>query len=386
MIHSLVIANDAESADLIGRLARASGQVAVDRVFCPAPRHYELAHVLNTLAPDVVLLDTSRRGEAACLYEQFQEKTPSLPVVGFCVSDSQAQAPTVFSLSMPLSPRALMDTVRAAIRATRKEGHRNVIAILPSKAGSGASTITMNVAAQIAGYHRKSVIALDADSRSGTIADCLGMRPQVSIEETLGLADVAQTLIWPRHVMQNAAIHFLLTNRDAKAARPEWHQYHHLLAFLSRKYDLTLVDLPERIDDANAQILQSAARVYVATTPEFLSLTLARQRIAEIEAAHVDRSRIRILINRWHSKDLKPKDVATLLGCPVEGVFPNDYPAVRAAIEKRAFVASRTRLGAAYRAFAGFLIGGDEWALDLEKFGSFLGSVRFSIPLRSSTA
>jgi MinD-like ATPase involved in chromosome partitioning or flagellar assembly len=390
MIHALLITNEAESADLIGRLARHSEQVTVDRLFCPAPKHPELALVLNTLALDVVLLDVTRHDEAVLLHDQIKQRNPQLPVVGFSLSEPRMAAfgPAAFSLSLPLSPRALMETVRKAIRASRPHAYNNVFAILPAKAGAGASTIAMNVAAQLASSYRQSIAVVDGDLRSGMLGDCLGIRPQQSIAETLGLADLANTLIWPRHVAPKAGVDFLLTNREPQAARPAWHTYHHLLAFISRRYDRVLVDLPEMVDDANAEVLESAARVYIATTPEFLSLTLARQRIVEMEAAHVDRSRIRILLNRWHARDLKPKDVTDLLGCPVEAVFPNDYSAVRAAIDQRTFVESKTRLSSAYRAFAGFLAGSDQPPLDLEKFSSFLGSLRMSIAsgLRSSTA
>src|SRR5262249_40677240 len=150
--------------------------------------------------------------------------------------------------------------------------------------------------------------------------------PQQPIEETLQLADSAGTLIWARHIAQKSGIDFLVTNRDRAVPPAEWHNYHHLLAFLNRRYDVVLANLPENSGDANLEILSAAARIYIAATPEFLSLTLARQRIRELADAQIDPSRVRIVINRWHGHDLKPKEISGLLGCPVEGAFPNDYP------------------------------------------------------------
>ncbi|MBZ5602099.1 MAG: P-loop NTPase [Acidobacteriia bacterium] len=376
MIHALVVANDGESAELISKLARLSEQVVIERLFCPEPRHPELSHVLNTLPLDVVLLDLSHPGEASLLLDQIREKNPALPVAGFCFSGDEPAPLTPFLLPMPLSPRGFIDTIRGAIHASRKAPYPNVFAILPAKAGAGASTIAVNAAAQVAASCGKKVAVADADLRSGIMAESLGLRAQEPIEETLPLADAAHSLIWPRHVAQKSGVDFLLTSRGK--AQIQWHDYHHLIKFLSRRYDSVVIDLPEALDDANLESVRAASCVYIATTPEFLSLTLARQRIVEMETANVDRSRIRILVNRWHARDLKPADVATLLGCPVEAVFPNDYPAVHAAIEARSLVDARTRLGAAYRSFAVQLAGGEPARVDAAK-GSLLGALRWSM-------
>jgi len=235
----------------------------------------------------------------------------------------------------------------------------------------------MNLARQLALF-RKSVAVLECDLRSGTMAESLGLVPQSPVAETLALADMVMTLIWPRHVRRKDDVDFLLSNRDIAKAAPGWHDYHHLLSFLSARYDHVLVDLPELIDDATAYILNAASRVCIATTPEVLSVILAQQRIREIEAARVDSGKIRILVNRWQSGDLKPEAISEALGRPVEGVFPNDYRAVTSAIGNHTFVSSSTRLAQAYRSFAGSLAGSAQAPSRSSLVGSLLSSVRFS--------
>jgi Flp pilus assembly CpaE family ATPase len=375
MLHSLLISNDSNATSLLSEIIRRSGQIFLDRFFCPSPTHYALSTTLNTLALDVVFLDVSSPDKAFTVYEQIKQNNPALPVIGFSATMPAyvaAGGPTGFSLSLPFSVEDAMSTVREAILANRPSAPENIVAILPAKAGSGASTITMNLAKQLATSFRKSVVVADCDLRSGTMAESLGLIPQASLAETLALADVAATLIWPQHVKRKDEVEFLLPNRAFAKAAPGWHAYHHLLPFLSARYDHVLIDLPELIDDANSYVLQSASRVYLATAPEVLALTLAKQRIREMEAARIDPAKIRILVNRRQSGDLKPREISEALGCPVEAVFPNDSKAVAAALENRTFVSTHSRLAKACRSLADVLPGSAEPTSTLNLVGSLL--------------
>lgn len=375
MLHSLLISDDLNATDLLSGIIRSSGQIVLDRFFCPSPAHYALTTTLNTLPLDVVFLDVSYPDRAFLCYEHIKQTNPALPVIGFSTTAPELiyrGGPTGFSLSLPFSIEDMNSTVREAISAGRSGGLENVVAILPSKAGSGASTIAMNVARQLASSFHKSVAVMDCDLRSGTIAESLGLAPQLSLIETLNLADMAMSLIWPRHVRRRDNIDFLLSNRAISKAAPDWHAYHHLLPFLSARYDHVLIDLPELIDDAIAFVLKTASRVCIATTPDVLAVTLAQQRISEIEAARVDPGKIQILVNGWQSGDLQPKAIAKALGYPVEAVFPKDSRAVSAAVENQTFVSSGSRLAQAYRTFAGSLTGNKDAAARAKLVGSML--------------
>jgi Flp pilus assembly CpaE family ATPase len=213
------------------------------------------------------------------------------------------------------------------------------------------------VAAQLAQFRDQRVLVADCDLRSGTIAECLDLRPEQSIGKTLSDADVAETLIWPQHVRRKAGIDFLLTTRERTGFEPEWHSYFHLLSFVARRYEHVLIDLPEVVNDATAEIVQSAETVYVVTTPEMLSLQLARQRIDELLDVQVERPRIKIVVNRWHKDDLKPREIAEILDCPVAFALPNDYREVSNAVAARAFVEPNNKLGRAYRSWAAAAVG-----------------------------
>jgi Mrp family chromosome partitioning ATPase len=386
MLHSLLISDDVNATELLSRIIRSSGQITLDRFFCPSPAHYPLSTTLNTLALDVIFLDVTFPDRAFASYEQVRQSNPSVPVIGFSATEPTFTAsggPTGFSLSLPYSVEGLITTVRDAISASRPADLENVVAILPAKAGSGASTIAMNLARQLASSFSKSVVVMDCDLRSGTMAESLGLVPQLSLAETLTLADMAMTLIWPRHVRRKENVEFLLSNRAITKTAPAWHAYHHLLPFLSAKYEHVLIDLPELIDDATAYILKTASRVYIATTPDVLAVTLAQQRIREIEVARVDPAKVRILVNGWQSGDLESSAISDALGRAVEAVFPKDARAVNAAVANHTFVSSTSRLARTYRSFAGSLTGTAKASARSNVVGSVLNSLLSRKPINA---
>ena len=380
MLHGLLITDDREAAELLGSLARSSGQITLDRVFCPSPTHYQLAVALNSLTSDVVFLDISDLEKARSTYEQIREKGCKMAIIGFSTAANCSERPhgiTPFTLGLPLSIPDLLKTVRSAIHAIRPKHRKAVFAVLPAKAGGGATTIVVNTAAYLARLARQKVLVAECDLRSGTIADRLNLKPQQSIAQTLGCADAASSLIWPRHICRKGDIDFLLTTRDRNESRPEWHSYYHLLSFVAPRYDRVLLDLPELINDATAEAVQTAAKIYLVTTQEFLSLRLAVERIEELQAAGIDSSRIRILVNRFQSGQIPPDQISKILGCEVECVFPEDYRAVNDAIITNSFVDPRSRLGRTYQSFAGFLAGNEnQQPPRLEKKRSFFEAFR----------
>jgi hypothetical protein len=100
-----------------------------------------------------------------------------------------------------------------------------------------------------------------------------------------------------------------------------------------------------------------------------------------MEAAQVDRSPVRVLLNRWEAGGMGPADVATAIGCEVAAVFPNDYRAVNAAILNKSFVDPGSRLGKAYRSFAARLVEDPETSSASSKLSLFLKP--FRLPLAS---
>jgi cellulose biosynthesis protein BcsQ len=413
MLHALLISTDSAAADLLSRVLRQTGQITLDQVYSSAPTHYQLSRTLNTLPLDVAFVDMRNRGHAELVRAEIAKRANGTAIVGFSPeSDDFFPGLAPYTLALPFSLANVQDTVQRAIRSCHQRPLNNIFALVSTKGGGGATSITLNVAAHLSTSFKKTVLVAEADLRFGTISDWINARPAESIAQTLASSDSCMSMIWPRHVCRKFGVDWMLTARDRSLPQPRWFDYHHLLRFVSQRYEHTLVDLPHLLDAASAEIVQLAQTVFVVTTAEVLSLRLARQRISELESIGVPKSRIRLLVNRLESRDLQPDDIERTIDCEVGGVFPNDYPAVSEAILEGEFLRANTRLGRSYRAFAEALAagafggaqvitgaraaaagagaGGTRPALHLEStrslFGAFMGSRRATAVMSSLLA
>jgi Mrp family chromosome partitioning ATPase len=364
MLHAVIVAVAKESAEIIARMAQQSGHITVDYVFCPAESAHHLVRSMNGLSPELVLVEMgSARNASFC--QLIREKAPDAVMVGFSTVEPTMLDPLwPYAPShdqpvepWPLTPDDLLRVTRTAMELHFPGPIENVIAILPAKAGCGASTTVLNIAGELSGSFQRKALVIEADLRSGVLSEALNITPECSLARTLGNSDMLPTLMWPQHVSEVHGIHIMPSRRESVKPLPEWYQYRRLLRFAAPRYDLTIVDLPEIINDATIEVVRLARVVYVVTTPELPSLQLARSRIAELDEVLDDPDRVRIILNRWHRSDVHPRDVGTALHRSVEAVLPNDYLSVKKAILENSCVDGNTGLGRAYHALAGFLIG-----------------------------
>ncbi len=388
MLHAFLSTVNKDSADVLQRMIRGNRPFRSGEGVSPYPSPYEASRALSTLRLDVAFLDVTYSGPACVLVEQIGSIDASLPVIGFSTQASHPVPPSDLAgfMGLPFSAHNLIKTTREAIRGRGHSNYSNVTAILPAKAGGGATTIATNAAAYLARAFGKKVLVVECDLQSGTIGERIGSRPLRSISETMESADVASTLIWPQHVFRKDDVDFLLTNRGTPIRPPAWHDYSHLLNFVASRYDNVILDLPDVVNDAMAEALHAASSIYIMTTPELLSLSLVPQRLAEMEAAGIARSRVRILVNRWQSGDIAKADVAEMLGCEVANTFPHDQRAVKNAILNQSFVDPNTRLGKAYRSFAAALANDPEAPQTSLNLGSLLKPFRFTRPAMAGNA
>ena len=115
-----------------------------------------------------------------------------------------------------------------------------------------------------------------------------------------------------------------------------------------RAYAHVLVDLPPGTYSSCRDVLDLADAVYVVSTPEMVSLHLARRRVNELVSRGISESKLRLVISRADSaRAVNAVDIAGVVGIPIYWSIPNNYAALNGAL-----VADGSRLGRAYAALA----------------------------------
>jgi pilus assembly protein CpaE len=392
MFSAILLVHDESVGLAIEDLALESNQVTFAKTLSRFPQAFELNQILNMHAPDLAFLDLSDWDSALAAAEDIRSLAPHIAIVGFgagWAAQKEAQCGNAGVTEILVSPATLkkfQDCVDRAIHKMRDAAQENLLAFLPAKAGSGCTTIALNLAGYLADTSAKDslgkkVLLVEGDLHSGVIAALLGKTHPFSVLDALEAAGQLDYSEWSKYVVTLRGLDVLLSGRPRKTSLPLWSNYHQMLDFAASRYDHILVDLPEVVNDATVEIVRRAKRVFVVCTPEIPSLTLAPQRCHELRTRGIPAEKIRVLLNRWHKGETTAEEVEGLLQYPVSAAFENDYESVTRATRANAFVDPVTKLGRSFAAFARTLAGAPDQTRGFSLgFLKGLGAKRASLP------
>lgn len=360
MFNAVVILGNTESAPLIRSMLAATGQVTVMRELPAPPGGYELARLIHSLLPDLVFVDLTGGQTALECMARVKELSPETPVIGIgCNAEARLLARHLGAAGLAApdcSPEELRVTIREAMEAHHGGLEQSLHSFLPSKAGSGCSTVVLHTALAAARLGKR-VLVIDADLRSSVMGLMLGVTPTGGIQSVLASAANLDSFILRRNLASKHGVDFLLSTRALDAEPPEWVHYFQLLNFVRGEYDLILADLPELINPATVELVRRSKQVFPVCTAELPSLKLAMQRLEELGRLGVEAERIGMVVNRAAKETPKAGEIEQALGRRVAFVFPNDYRSVSESILEAAPLAQETPLARAFTEFAASLAG-----------------------------
>jgi pilus assembly protein CpaE len=361
MFSALLFAHDSVAGQSIEQLAASSGLVAIQKTLNTFPHNYEFSVLLNTYDPDLIFLDLSDWEVASAAAMTIHSLYPNVAIVGFGGGWSDQMVSMCGKvgvsevLTSPVTVKELQSSVARAIHKLRSGVQENLVAFLPAKAGSGCTTVALNIAGRLAGPLGQKVLLMEGDLNSGILSILVNVKSPQSILDALENSSNLDYTRWSECVSRAHDIDLLLSARSKPL--PSWGNYHHLLEYVRPRYDTIIVDLPELVNDATEEIIFRAKFVFIVCTPELPSLRLAQRRCRELESRGVPVSRVGIIVNRWHETDITEADIEAILGHGVAAVFPNDYVSVQQATSRSGLVSDETVLGQTFLSLARILAG-----------------------------
>jgi MinD-like ATPase involved in chromosome partitioning or flagellar assembly len=360
MFNTIAIHAASSRAHRLRYLMAATNWLEISRDLTNFPNEHELTRVCGGISPEVVIIDMEVP-ETIDLAAVVREVLPSAAIVGYGPGAEAAMIATKVGFDITIPVDSSVDDLRYALQEAlrKRQGglEKSLLCFLPAKAGSGCSTIVLNTAAALARDQGKRVLVLDTDLRSGILSVMLAVKPKSSIQNLLAVVEGLDQRRFKDFVVSSQGVDYLVSNRILDIPPPEWMDYFHLLSITIKQYDVIMVDMPELINPATVELARRAREVYVVTTPEIPSLTLAKQRFEELGRLSIPKTRMGLLVNRLHRSDPSPDQIAEMAGHAVSKTFPNDYVGLRSAIIAGRPVTENSRLGTAYADFAAELIG-----------------------------
>ena len=359
MLTAMIFAANGEPFSRIQRRCIDAGGFNLFRTPDYRPSAPDMVRIINSFNPELVFFEVYDREDAIKVESTIHISCPNVALLGFADNwdaDRTLKANGGYLRVIPsaLAPADFVRQVEAAIDAVRVPCPDNAIVFLPAKAGSGASTVALNVTGALAHKCGKSAILIEADVHSGPAAMYLNLNPKRTVVDALQESHRLEAC-WDELVMPVQNFTILPAFRKQNDVP---HQNQRSDARL--RYEHVVFDLPEVVNDATEVIVSNARTVYVVCTPEVPSLMLARKRCAGLIDRGVPEDRLKIVLNR-HSKDgPEPSSIGQILGYPVTQLIPNDYKSLWEANLKRCLVPDKSAAGRAYESFAWSLSGRPE--------------------------
>jgi MinD-like ATPase involved in chromosome partitioning or flagellar assembly len=363
MLNALIVSPDAATAASLERIAAEAGFIRVKKSLVRTLQPYESVRMSNADDIDILFLDFVDPDHMPFNEEAAESLNRWTAVIGFSSARPDLHhnpLPGLVQgwLSLPLTESGFLRQVIDVTNIIRERTEEQLFAVLPAKAGSGASTVALHLARLLGERLAKDVLLVDGDLRSGVLATLLNQKPESGLREALRAAADLTPALWNSLILRLPRVHLLASPpaRDERPFLPHWTDYYKLIMYIRQAYSSVIIDLPELVNEATAEVVRCAEQVLVVTSAEIASLTLAGQRCAELDRAGVRPNRIGIVLNRWHRGDMSIEDIENMLERRVAASIPNNYRQVQAAAVEGGFVRADSELGRAYDNLAGVLL------------------------------
>ncbi|MEZ8193458.1 MULTISPECIES: AAA family ATPase [Vibrio] len=215
-----------------------------------------------------------------------------------------------------------------------------------TKGGSGASTLALNTAMEIASYHKDEVLLLDLDMQFGVISDYLNVAPSYSISDAItNVADLDESSLSSMVTKHPSGLHMLSfglenSNEDFDQAK----NIGKLLPTLREFYPYLIVDLSRGIDKLFSSVISSASKVFLITQQNLVAVknTTRISRALTFEYG-ITREQIELIVNRYEKRQsIKIKDIEQTINGVKVHMIPNDFKvAIESANLGKPFIESR---------------------------------------------
>ncbi|WP_165310387.1 AAA family ATPase [Vibrio ziniensis] len=228
--------------------------------------------------------------------------------------------------------------------ASRKLGQ--LFVFLNTKGGSGATTIALNTAVEVAQKNKDKVLLLDLDIHFGVVMDYLNINPAYSINDAIvnvkDLDEISLHSLVSKHPSGLHVLSFKHENHNENFDKAM--QMGRLLPTLLEFYPYVFVDLSTGVDRMFSPVLSQATKVFLVTQQNLVAIKNATRITKALTLEYgIAKEQIELIVNRYEKRQqIRLKDIEQTLTGVAMHIIPNDF---KAAIESanlgKPFVESR---------------------------------------------
>jgi len=295
--------------------------------------------------PILVLAQSSPHGFLRRAFE-----AGATDVVTFPLSQDQLR----FATTKALARRSQLDAAQATHDSS-------LICVLGPKGGTGKTLTSCNLAVALA-EAGKSVLVIDLDLQFGDVALCLGTSPELTIYDLAlsgGSLDLDKLQAYV--VKHPSGVQALLApNRPDQASVVTIDLLRDIYAIARAHYDFIVVDTPPGFTAEVIATIDGSSDLVMVGMLDSLSLKNTKLGLETLELMDYDRSKIKLVLNRAHSRvGISQSDVVAVLGKTPDVFVPSDREIPRAVNEGVPIITARpqSESAEAFRQLAGLFTG-----------------------------
>ncbi|HEY2845932.1 MAG TPA: hypothetical protein VGJ09_19885 [Bryobacteraceae bacterium] len=368
MLRTIIIGPDAKQAQQLEKAVGAlANEVTVGRVLSSYPDENELVRTLRAQAPDIIFISFEQSEPAGKVVARVLQEAEGVQFIAFHkVCDAMTlreimRAGVRELVAEPFELSALIESLRNVKTAIEQKppvygAKGRIYSFLPAKAGSGATTLALNLAGALARLGGTRVLLSDLDLSSGILRFLLKIRNEHAIMEAVEHLQELDENLWQQLVTTVGKLDVLHSGPMNPNVRVDPAQVHDLDQFWLRNYDVACVDLSGNLERYSLEIIRDSQQVFLVCTAEVPSLHLTREKLAFLKTLDLD-NRVSVVLNRVSKQSLlTPQQVQDVLGVPVMHSFVNDYLVVNRATTSGEFVDPKSKLGRQFEELASGLM------------------------------
>ncbi len=343
------------------------GGIDIIREFTQYPHEFELLRSIRSLGPHIVFLGLSDPDRSNEIIQALNAEFPTLQVAVF---HDQVEPKLLLRLmksgireyiAPPFDPDELAEILirlrDAAIKNPLTTPRSNLVySFLPSKPGSGTTTLATNVSLAMARQPDTSAMLMDLDLNSGLIRFLLNLDNEYTILDAAQHASNMDEALWPSLVSSKGKLDVLHAGKISPGIRIENDQIRNLIDYARKNYTAISVDLSGNMEKYANEVMQESKKIFLVCTPEIPSLHLAREKFNYLKDTGLS-DKVSFLLNRHTKNDiLQTNQIEDILGDKIYMTFANDYRGVNTALAEGKAINQSSELGKQLNKFGYFLL------------------------------
>jgi pilus assembly protein CpaE len=250
----------------------------------------------------------------------------------------------------PVAPAELVAAVSRTSEPRQVPSAGQVFGIVGAKGGVGATTVAVNLAAELARVAPRETLLVDLHLSHGDAAVMLGAEPRFTVGDALQNIHRLDEAVLRGLVTPTSAGVDLLGSPNTWAVESMLDGTTHLVSVAARLYRYVVLDLP-RSGFWAKEAIADLTRVVVVANQELSTIRHASRLVAVLQRRYGG-EHLSVLVSRFDPQsDIRRQDIEQVIKVPIRHVVPSDYRlALRAQNMGRPLtLENHSRLAASFR-------------------------------------